>query len=822
MRNYSTILCLFSLLLTTQTFAQRPEGTPPVKITGKIYDKETTNPLEYATITLFSKQDSSLITGTVTDVTGSFELEATLGNYFAKVEFIAYQAFVIEQIPFQRGVPVVDLGKISISPDATVLEEVEVRAEKSSMQMSLDKRVFNVGKDLANQGGTAVEILDNVPSVTVDVEGNVSLRGAGGVRILVDGKPSGLISADNPGGLRGIPANMIDRIEVITNPSARYEAEGTTGIINIILKKDKQKGFNGSFDVNVGIPDNYGVAGNVNYRRKDLNFFANYGIRYQESPGFSTNYIESFRNGINYITDQSSDRVRSGINNNLRLGADYFISPKDILTTAFSYRIGGDNNFTELRYLDYENTLDNLTGIVLRTDDETEDDRNLEYALTYDKQFEKEGHKLVLDVRYQDNGETEGSDFIEKYSDAKGSITRPDLSQRSNNDESETVLLLRSDYVYPFAKEGKFELGYLGSIRRINNDYLVEQFQDEAWTKLQNLSNDFNYIENIHAAYTSIGNKIDKFSFQFGLRAEYSQVRTELLETNQINDREYANLFPSIFFTYDLPAQNAVQISYSRRIRRPGFRELNPFFTFSDSRNLFSGNPNLDPEFTNSFDLGHIKYWEKGSLSSSVYYRHTNNVIDRILAFDTLTGNTIRRPENIAENDSYGFEFTYSYNPFKWWRISGDLNFFRSITKGEVIDANNELQQLDADALSWFGRVTSRTTVLKGLDIQLRGNYRAPQNTTQGRSKSLYSLDVAASKDILKNRATLTLSVQDMFNSRRYRAETFGDGFYSNSDFQWRARQTVLTFSYRLNQDKKRARGRGEGGGYYGGEGGEF
>jgi len=825
MRNHLIVLCFLACLLSLKTYAQRPEGPPngmpSIKITGKVFDMDTSNPLEYTTVTILSKKDSSVVTGAITDVTGGFMVETTPGNYFVKIESIGYKSFVVNEIVFQKGVPLIDLGKITIAPDVTILEQVEVRAEKSSMQMALDKKIFNVGKDLANNGGTAIEVLDNVPSVTVDLDGNVSLRGAGGVRILVDGKPSGLVSAANPNGLRGIPANLIDRIEVITNPSARYEAEGTTGIINIILKKDKQGGVNGSFDVNVGFPDNYGLGGNINYRKKDFNLFANYGIRYQQSPGSSTNYIESLRDGITYITDQSSERLRTGVNNSIRLGADYFISPKDILTTAFSYRVGGDNNSTEVQYLDYQNSLDNPTQIVLRTDDEIEDDRNLEYALTYDKKFNKEGHNLLLDIRFQDNGEVEGSDFVEQYLDSdRNSQGKPDLLQRSNNDENETQLFLRADYVYPFAKEGKFELGYLGSIRRINNDYIVEQFQDEAWKTLPNLTNDFNYIEDIHALYASFGNKIKKFSYQFGLRAEYSQVRTELLQTNQINDRDYANLFPSLFLTYDLPKENAIQVSYSRRIRRPDFRELNPFFTFSDARNLFTGNPNLNPEFTNSYEIGHIKYWEKGSLSSSLYHRHTNDVIDRILSVDETTGNTVRRPENIAETDSYGFEFTYSYNPVKWWRLSGDLNFFRFITNGEVVDANGELQVLEADAFSWFGRLTSRTTVWKNVDIQLRGNYRAPQTTTQGRTKSLTSLDVTASKDILKNKATLSLSVQDVFNSRRYRGEVFREGFYSESNFQWRARQAVLTFSYRLNQDKKRARQRE--GGFEGGEGGEF
>ncbi len=817
MRNHRLLFIFISLFLFTQHLqAQRPSKAE-VTIKGLVFDTDAGVPLEFATITLFSKQDSSVVTGGITDAQGKFEITTQPGRLFVKVEFISYETLVIEEIPFEKGKTVIDLGVLEIGADTQMLDEVTIQAEKSTMQMALDKKIFNVGKDLANQGGSAAQILDNVPSVTVDVEGEVSLRG-GSPRILVDGKPSALVRDAN--GLRSIPANLIERIEVITNPSARYEAEGMTGIINIVLKKNRNNGINGSFDLNIGYPDNYGAAINMNYRREKLNLFTNIGIQYRKSPGFGSNYQELLRNDTLFISDQNRDRERGGLSNNFRVGADFYLTPKDIITTSLQYRISDDNNFTEIQYQDYlfNNDVVNRYAITERTDDEEEDESNLEYALSYQKLFDKKGHELNLDVRYQDNVETESSNYEEIFFDGnRVPLDTENLRQRSNNEEGDERLLVKLDYVYPFAKEGKFEAGYLGSMRKITNSYLVEELKDDEWESLPGLTNDFSYNEAIHGLYASFGNKINKFSFQFGLRAEYSDIETELLQTNELNARDYANLFPSAFLTYDLPSNNAVQLSYSRRIRRPRFWDLNPFFTFSDARNFFSGNPNLDPEFTDAYEMGHIKYWDKGSIGSSVYYRHTEGVIQRIFAVDQATGNTIRRPENLATENSYGLEFNYSYDPVDWWRINGDFNFFRAITSGEIVDAEGVKQSLEADTYTWFTRLTSRTT-WKDTDFQVRLNYRAPRENTQGKTKSVTSIDIGISKDILKNKGTITLSIQDLLNNRRYRSTQELDNFYAESDFQWRARQATLSFNYRLNQQKRRGRGNGNGGQYQGGE----
>ena len=818
----SNLIFAFSFLLVLPLFLHaqpRDVEANPAKalVKGKVVDFNSQLPLEYATVTLFEQKDSSMVTGAITDETGGFLLETTFGRYYAQIEFLAYKKVIIDNIALTREEPVINLGIIPLEPDSKMLDVVEVRAEKSQMQLSLDKRVFNVGKDLANSGGTAADVLDNVPSVTVDVEGNVELRGSGGVRILVDGKPSGLVGISNSDGLRQIPANLIDRVEVITNPSARYEAEGMAGIINIVLKKDRSQGFNGSFDLTAGTPDEYGVALNLNYRRDRFNFFTNYGLRYRKGPGTGTQYQEFYLNDTTtFITNQVSNRSRGGLSNSVRFGADYFFSTTSILTTAFNFRYSDDNNFNKIAYQDYLNDLNHPTGITYRTDDETEKEPNLEYSLTYKKLLDRDGHEFTADFRYQDNTEEENSDFIEENYDAFGvSKIEADLHQRSGNKEIQKNMIFQTDYVRPFSKEGKFEAGLRAGLRDINNDFKVEQeYGDGNWETLAGLSNDFIYEENIYAAYTSLGNKLDKFKWQVGLRSEYSDVYTELVVDDSINDRQYFNFFPSIFMGYELSEKNSMQVSYSRRIRRPGFWELNPFFTYSDARNFWSGNPNLNPEFTDSYEVGYLRYFDKGSLTSSVFYRHTKDVVERIRT-QTSDTSSFTQPVNLATQNDYGLEFTFSYDPFKFWRLNGNANFFRSVTEGEYQE-----QVFDADTYTWFGRLSSRLTIKKNLDFQVNFNYRAPRKTTQGESKALWHIDPALSMDVLNGNGTLTLSVRDVFNTRRRRYITEGDNFYTEGDWQWRARQTTLTFSYRLNQKKQRE-GR-NGGGFEGGEGGEF
>lgn len=796
------------LLFNPAIMAQ--QQTDELQVKGKIIDADTKVPLPYATVSLYSHQDSTLAAGGITDEAGLFSLETKPGRYYANINFLGYASRTLENLTVSSAQTVLDLGEILIQAEATDLEEVIVQGEKDMIELALDKKIFNVSQDPINAGRTAADILSNLPSVTLDGEGNVSLRGSSNVTILIDGKPSGLLSFDGAEGLRQLQGNLVENVEIITNPSARYQAEGMAGIINIVLKKEQSRGINGSFDFTVGQPDNYGVAINLNYRKENLNFFINYGLIYRniENPHNSL-YQEVYGEDTTFITRQRNTSRQTVLNNNIQLGADYFFKENNILTTSFTYRHAKGTRNTEIEYMDYLFNNENLQNIIRRYQDEAETEPNLEYSLNYKRNFGREDHELTAILSYIDNWEDSDQEYTQRtfLPDDTPSHVADEL-QRSYNYETEKQLLLQADYVYPFGEEGKLEAGIRNTLRDITNDFLVTELQGQEWVPLEGLDNDFYYDENIYAAYMILGNKIKKVGYQLGLRGEYTDLTTELLQTAEVNQRNYFNLFPSAHFTYDLPNQHALQLSYSRRLHRPTYNDLTPFVTFFDNRNFFSGNPDLNPEYTHALEAGHIKYFKNASISSAIYYRHTDDKIFRIRDVNE-EGMATTRPYNLLKEDAYGAEFITSYQPVAWWTMDLNLNFYRS-----MIDGSNLDQSFQSDTYTWFGRLNSRFTLWGNTDLQLRGSYQAPQQTPQGRQLATAFLDVALTRDILKNKGTLTLNVIDIFRSNRNRTITEGDNFYTSSNFLRSPRQINLTLNYRLNQQKGQGKNNLEEGGF--------
>lgn len=797
-------------ILFTSINEARAQSNGTVK--GKILDSLARTPVAFATIRIFSTADAKLINGDISHDAGDFSIDAPFGRYYAEIDFMGYESKRTEPFVLSEQDPVHDLGNIPLATSVSQLDEVVVQAEKSSMELSLDKKVFNVGKDLANAGGTANDILMNIPSVSVDPEGGVKLRGSDNVRILIDGKPSGLVSFKGGSGLQQLQASMIERVEVITNPSARYEAEGMAGIINIVLKKERNQGFNGSFEVITGHPTNLGGAANLNYRHKKINFFINYSIAFREQPGEGKLYQQTFdmdtaqdgtifRGDSTRILRQTTNSLITGFNTNIRGGLDFYFNEKNILTVSYLYRRSNASRITDIVYRDHLFDESNPVGITDRRQDEDEIEPNSEYSLIYKKSYAQKGHELTGEVKFLDNWETSDQWFTQNEFTATRSPIASSL-ERSVNDEYEKQWLFQLDYIRPIGKEGKIEMGARSSFRDMVNDYLVtrrnEEGEFEPITDLNDidLDNVFVYDENIHAVYGILGNKTNRLSYQAGLRAEWTDVKTTLRETGEVNPRKYSNLFPSAHITYDLPKENALQVSYSRRVRRPFYNDLSPFMTFSDSRNYFSGNPDLDPEFSDVFELGHIKYFDKGSFSSSVYYRDTDDKIDRIRSVNEQ-GMSVTLPQNLLSEKAVGIEFSSTYSPTTWWKLDFNFNFFQA-----DIDGSNINENYTAKTKSWFVRQTSRFTLPRGVDIQVRGNYEAPQETAQGKRKSLYYADLSMSKDIFNGRGTINLNILDVFNSRRMRSISEGVNFYTESDFLPRRRQINLTLNYRIKQAK--------------------
>jgi outer membrane receptor protein involved in Fe transport len=792
-------LILLLIIFSTSIHAQEEPAAFAIK--GKLEDGDK-KPVPFANVALYAAKDSTLIGGGTSDENGQFSISADPGNYFIKVSFLALTEKFIPNINVASQD--VNVGIVSMTSDTKQLEELVVRGEKSQMDLQLDKRVFNVGKDLSNIGSNASDILNNMPSVTVDVEGNVALRGSGNVRILIDGKQSGMVGLNPAEALRQIPGDLIESIEIITNPSSRYDAEGEVGILNIVMKKNIRYGLNGSFTGTAGYPSNFGGSFNLNYRRKKVNFIANYGLMYREGPGKGNSRQTYSSADTSFVYESNTNRTRSGYSNNLMVGLDYFINNYNTVTGTVSYRNSQNDNRSRLEYRDFDFN-NELTRTVVRDERETEPRQNLEAALNYKKTFERKGQSLSFDAKYILSDETEAAKYNEFASNDATAIV-----QRAFNTEDEKNFLAQLDYIHPFGKDGKVEVGLKSSIRQLDNDFSVHQQNEEMnWIILPEFDNRLAYDERIHAGYAMASNQFGKVFVQAGLRGEYTDILTELKKTAVTNHRQYFNLFPSLHLSYKLEDAQTLQLSYSYRLSRPSFRDLLPFSNFSDSRVFRSGNPLLNPEFTHSFEAGHLLNMEKGTLLSSVYYRHRLGVVENITSVDS-TGFTTITPINLSTGDSYGFEFNLTYDPAPWWKLTANANIFRAMNQGFYNDKIYE-----SDTYSWTSRVSSRTTILKSVDFQASFNYRAPRRTTQGKDLSVYFIDLGLSRDILKGRGTVTASVRDLLNTNKRRSIVESNGYYSRSEFQWRPRQFLVTVAYRLNRSKERQNmeSKGDGGG---------
>jgi outer membrane receptor protein involved in Fe transport len=798
----TVFLCI--LIWTLNGQAQRPEGggrpggDVERTVRGTVTDAGgQTIPL--ASVVLRGMRDTTYMTGAATDMDGRFAVKVRPGKFTLKISFISFDDLVMGDVNTLAGD--VDLGTLTLRPKSELIDEVTVTAEKGAIQLQLDKRVYNVDKDLSNRGSNAQDLLNNIPSVSVDVDGNVSLRGSQNVRILIDGKPSSLTGMSGSDALRRMPSGMIDRVELVTNASARNDAEGEAGIINIVLKKDRRDGLNGAIETSVGWPHNHSVSGNINYRQGKWNVFSNLGVSYRQNPGVGKSYQQFFQTDTTFSYSRDRVHSRTSYGGNFRLGTDWSPDAKTSVTVSGMYgRTWGDNE-AELNYSDMDSE-GAVSRLVQRNETERELPQNGEANLNLRRTFKVPEQLLTFDARWFYNEEFRDSQIDE----TSASYAAP-LIQRVNNDQTETNYLLQTDYVHPFGKyEARIETGLKANMRQLTTDYSVEQQSDTGtWAALTQFSNNFVYDEKIYAGYVMGKMKVKALSMQAGVRAELSDIGTRLLLTDEANDWLYFNLFPSAHLSYELKKGNTLQLSYSRRISRPGPRELLPFMSLSDNRNIRMGNPDLQPEFTNSFELGHLKNWAKGTLLSSVYYRYRTGVRQNISEADS-TGRIISFPVNMATQHAVGIEFNFSYELFRWWRFNMNGNGYYSRSEGAY-----EGQVLSVQTFSANGRLMTRFTIAKRLELQTSFNYTAPENTPQGFTKSMYNWDAGASIDVLKGNGTVSLSVRDILNTRKRRWETDTPEFHSESEFQWRQRQITATFTYRFNQKKRTRTERGSG-----------
>ena len=818
-----SLALLFFLSLNITLFAQSADYT----ISGKVIDNDLEVPLEYATVSITDVNDPSKITGGVTDIDGKFAIEVAKGTYKIEVEFISYESKIFNNRTVNSDL---NLGTIALGVSSASLDEVVVRAETTQVDVRLDKKIYNIGKDLTTAGGTVSDALNNVPSVSVDVEGGISLRGNENVRILINGKPSAMAGFGSTDVLSQLPADAIERVEVITSPSARYDAEGTAGILNIILRKDKTLGFNGSLTLTGGDPANAGASANINYRTEKFNLFNTTGYRYRESPGNAYNETEYFEereipllDDINYdrnIEDRDMDRENKGFNTNL--GLEYYINDQSSITGSIFYRNGDDEDLTtniNNYFLNGEERLGTT-----RTEFETEEDESYQFAVNYINKFNDEGHQLTADFQYDIDNEEQAA-FINELVDYNNT-GRDEVSvprEETNTLEEQREYLLQADYVLPLGENSQFEAGYRGNFENTVTDYELRQENDNGELAInENQTNIFDYTENVQALYTQYGSKFGDFSFLLGLRLENTNLKgdidSELTEAElreefgfQINtnfDNNYLGLFPTVNIIYELGEQENITLGYNRRINRPRGWFINPFPSRNSRTNIFQGNPNLQPAFSNAFDLGYLKRWEKLTLTSSVYFQRETDAFQRVQDNITISGpnNTevevIRTlPINLGTNDRIGAEIGLLYNPADWLRLNGSFNFFQFNIDGEY-----EGVSYSQENNSWFGRFSSKVSLPLGVEWQTNAFYMGPSDEIQGQRDGMLSIDLALSKDIFNDNATISANVSDLLNSRKRQGTTTTDMFTQYSEFQWRQRQINVSLIYRFNQQKNQQR----------------
>ena len=803
MRYFTLSICLiFSLYIQ----AQRP--SKDVQLTGIVLEKEGGIPLEYATITLVNTKNTKEITGGITATDGSFAITVKTGVYDINVEYISFQTFSLKA---QRITEDISLGTIQLEIDAATLEEVTVVAEKTTVEYRLDKQIYNVGKDLTVRGATVSDVLDNVPSVSVDVEGNVSLRGNDDVRILINGKPSGLIGLNGTDALRQLPAESIERVEVITSPSARYDAEGGGGILNIILRRSKLQGLNGAITANLGYPERYGLSGNVNYRTGDFNFFTTGSYDSRETPGNSFTSA-TFPSGNTLEETRDFERQRNGFTSNF--GVEYYLDDNTSITGSVVLRDSDNENDTENNIIN----LDPNDAIISRTDRFTpqdETDQTVQYSLNFDKRWENEGN-LSIELQYEDSDEDE----FALISNVLVAPVGPTERETNETLETQRRFLAQADFVLPIGDVHRFEAGYRGNFNELDTDFAVSFEEDGVFELDTDLTNNLVYRENINAVYTQWGSKIKKFNYLLGLRLEHTDITVDQRTSNDFSDRNFTNLFPTVNLNYEIDDKQTVSLGYNRRIRRARNRFINPFPSRTSATSLFQGNPDINPSLSNGVDLGYLNRLGKVTISGSVFFRRSSDIFTFITeeTGDTALINgedvpVVRRiPVNLSRNDRIGGELTLTYSPSRKWRLNLNGNVFNSETVGVFEDTD-----FGAEILSWFVRLNNRYTLPGGVDWQTRIFYRGPNENAQSRTQGLFSMDFAFSKDLFKEKASIAFNVSDIFNSRIRRSD-INFPFPGESEFQFRERTFNLSFTYRFNQKKRQERDGNRGGQDGGGE----
>jgi outer membrane receptor protein involved in Fe transport len=746
---------------------------------GKIIDKESNEDIPYATVLLVSNSSNRVITGTTTDDKGEFEFKSDSVNLYVKVIFIGYDELIIKE--FTPNVTLIDLGQLALVSSIQNVGEVQVTAEKSSMVFKLDKRVFIVGKDISSTGVNAIEVLNSVPSVNVDIEGNIQLRGNSGVQILINGKPS-VLSDDPSKALGTITADMIESIEVITNPSAKYDASGTSGILNIILKKEENKGFNGSISVNTGWPHNHSVGGSINYRAKKFNLFTQFGAGYRSLPSYDKSENRNYKDTTTVIGEGVAYRDENFYN--ITLGTDYYIDSFNTITLSgnFAYEIEDQPSVNDLYIYNSQN---DLVSQYRRTEETSALNPKYQYDFQYNRQFKNnKEHTLQFNTLGRFFGKDQSSIFQNSYSLG----TEVFGNQKTETSFFQFNQTYQLDYVNPIGKKWTIEAGVMYDINDVGNDYAVFNEVGNTYVVDSNFTNDFQYNQKVLGVYSTGAYELNKWGLKLGLRVENTDLTTLLTNTNEGNNRNFTNLFPTVHTSYKFSKKVQVQAGYSRRIFRPHLWDLNPFFNIRNNYSIRTGNPNLLPEFADSYELTGIFYIKKLTLNVSAYYLYSTEVKENISYSENNI--VITRPENIGVNHKIGGELNWKYSLKKWFSTNGDFNYGYFNRIGSF-----ESQNFDFQGNQWSTKMTTKFKLKYDIDFEITGNYQSSYKTIQGNVSGFAFADAGLRKKIWKGKAVVNLVVRDIFASRIRESIVDQSSFYAYY-FSQRGRFIILGFSY--------------------------
>lgn len=754
-------------------------------ISGSISDKKTNENILYGTVTI--KENSQVITGVLSDENGKFLVKnLALKPYTVEIAFIGYETYVTNVDLTQKKD--FDLGRVLLEEEAVMIEGIEIVKEISTIEQKIDRKVINVGRDLLTAGATASEIMNNIPTVNVDQDGNISLRGNQNVRVLVDGKITNIEPAQL---LKQIPSSSIKSIELITNPSAKYNPEGMSGIINIVLHKNSNDGFNGNFNAGItfGEVPKFNNSLNMNYRKGKVNFFGTGG----------GNLGEYLNNGNIYRTDQNSRNLIDISNDNeswlYKLGMDYYMNDNNTLSFYISQNFLNGEGFVNTFTFYPDNNFDDIT----QYSKYLTDNKTTTYNLAYKHLFDDSGHTLDFEGNFNTYSQPQNAIFDTEIENVGQSVYSDFI------DDKRDLLTLNVDYVNPLSENSKLELGAEARTTRSENHYKTDNpFNPNQESK-------YNYDMDIYSVYATFGQNFEKFSYQLGARFESYKVDARLADETIYED-DYLTLYPSAYLTYSMNDKNSFQMSYSRRVDRPNLNQTKPIREFATPTVTGMGNPELDPQFTNSVELNYTRVLKKGSLTAGIFYRSIQDEINRVFYEDEQTPNPndfIMSYANFDNNSAYGFEVSANYKITKWWDFQPAIDFSSISQKGmiqvydpETDTSSFEIQEIDANAFN--ARVNNNFRVLKNLTFTLFGFYRGGVDGVQNNSKEMYKIDSGARYSTMENKLTFSLRFNDMFNTMRYRF-TSTNPFVANGEFNWESRTVFFGINYIFGGGKNRS-----------------